>query len=197
MMDINIRKKKYTSKAIAIFKQDGLRLSLEEVAGKMGMTKKTLYNHFSSKDELLKECIRSISYDFQKALSVLDSKEYPAIQNLRKGFMQINSLFTELSPMFFYDLMRLNPNQATSEHLIGSGLFKQKMEANLKLGIESGIYRNDLDVEFISRYLSYSIFGYYINTIINNNPLITKNYFGDIVEYNLRAIVSEKGKNLL
>jgi hypothetical protein len=34
MMDINIRKKKYTSKAIAIFKQDGLRLSLEEVAGK-------------------------------------------------------------------------------------------------------------------------------------------------------------------
>jgi len=196
-MSINIRKKNYTSKAIAIFKQDGLRLSLEEVAGKMGMTKKTLYNHFSSKDELLKECIRYISYDFQEALSVLDSKEYPAIQNLRKGFMQINSLFTELSPMFFYDLMRLNPNQATSEHLIGSGLFKQKMEANLKLGIESGIYRSDLDVEFISHYLSYSIFGYYINTIINNNPLITKNYFGDIVEYNLRAIVSEKGKNLL
>lgn len=196
-MSINIRKKNYTSKAIAIFKQDGLRLSLEEVAGKMGMTKKTLYNHFSSKDELLKECIRYISYDFQEALSVLDSKEYPAIQNLRKSFMQINSLFTELSPMFFYDLMRLNPNQATSEHLIGSGLFKQKMEANLKLGIESGIYRSDLDVEFISHYLSYSIFGYYINTIINNNPLITKNYFGDIVEYNLRAIVSEKGKNLL
>ena len=196
-MGIETRKKKYTNNAIGIFKQEGFRLSLEEVAGKMGMTKKTLYNHFASKDELLKACIRSISRDFQEALSVLDSKKQPAVENLRRGFIQINRLFAELSPMFFYDLMRLNPNQAASEHLIGSGLFRQKMEANLKQGIESGIYRNDLNVEFISRYLSYSIFGYYINGIVNSNSLITKNYFGDIVEYNLRAMVSEKGRNLL
>jgi len=53
-MALTSRKKDYINKAISVFKQAGLRLSLEEVAGKMGITKKTIYNHFSSKDELLK-----------------------------------------------------------------------------------------------------------------------------------------------
>ncbi len=191
------RKKNYTVKAISVFKQDGLRLSLEEVAGKMGITKKTLYNHFSSKDELLKECILSISSDMQQAISGLDDTAHPAIENLRSSFLNLNRFFTELSSIFFYDIMRLNPNQATTEHFIGSELFQKKMEANLRQGINEGNYRKDLDVEFISRYISYSVFGFYINSVINRNPHIPRSYFEDITEYNLRAIVSEKGKQLL
>ncbi len=196
-MALNTRKKDYINKAISVFKQAGLRLSLEEVAGKMGITKKTIYNHFSSKDELLKECISSISSDMQKAMSGLNDKSNSAIENLRNSFLQINHFFTVLSPIFFYDIMRLNPNHAMSEHLVGYDLFQQKMEANLKQGIKEGVYLKDLDVEFISRYIAYSVFGFYINGLINHNPYITKSYFEDTIEYHLRAIVSEKGKKLL
>lgn len=196
-MSVNSRKKNYINKAISVFKQEGLRLSLEEVAAKMGITKKTLYNHFSSKDELLKECILSISADFQQAVSGLDNKEHSAVENFRDGFLQISRLFTVLSPMFFYDLMRFNPGQAMSEHLAGSGLFQQKLEANLRQGIEAGIYREDIEAAFLSRYMSYSIFGFYINSIINHNSFISESYFEDIVAFNLQAIVSEKGKQLL
>ncbi len=196
-MSSTSRKKKYTVRAISVFKQDGLRLALEEVAGKMGITKKTLYNHFSSKDELLKECILSISSDMQKAITGLDDTARTAIENLRISFFNLNLFFTELSPVFFYDIMRLNPNQATAEHFTGSELFRKKMEANLRQGINESNYRKDLDVEFISRYISYSVFGFYINSVINRNPHIPESYFEDITEYNLRAIVSEKGKQLL
>lgn len=196
-MSADKRKNKYIEKAISVLKQDGLRISLDEIAEKMGITKKTLYNNFSSKDELLKECIQSISEDFRETINDLDNTDNSAIENVRNGFRLLNRFFTVLSPVFFYDLMRLNPNQASSEHMIGSDFFKQKMEANLKQGIEDGIYRNDLEIENISRYMAYSIFGFYINSLINNNPYISKNYFEDIVEYNLRAIVSEKGKELL
>ena len=91
--------------------------------------------------------------------------------------------------------MRLNPNQATSEHIIGSISLK-KMMANLKQGMQDGSYRHDLDVEFMSHYISYSVFGFYINSTINNNTY-SKTYFENIAEYNLRALVSEKGKQLL
>lgn len=194
---MNTNKNKYIDKAISVLKQDGLRLSLEEIAGKMGITKKTLYNHFSSKDELLKECIQSISDDFRETIKGLDDNNNSAIDNLRNGFSRLNHFFTVLSPVFFYDLMRLSPNQAASEHMIGSDFFKQKMEANLKQGINDGIYHSNLEVELTSCYMSYSIFGFYINSLINNNPYISKTYFEDIVEYNLRALVSEKGKQLL
>jgi hypothetical protein len=108
-----------------------LRLSLEEVAGKRAWQKRPCIIIFHRKTSYWKRCIRSISYDFQKALSVLDSKEYRQYRTCAKGFMQINSLFTELSPMFFLWSDAVKSQSGYIWTLIGSGLFKQKMEANL------------------------------------------------------------------
>lgn len=191
------KKEYYTERALVVFRQDGLRLSLEEVAGKMGISKKTLYNHFASKEELQKECIRSISSNLREALGGLDDRNRSAIENLRTGFLRVNRFFTELSPVFFYDMMRLNPNQALLEHLAGSGLFQQKMEANLRQGIAQGLYRAELDAEVMGRYIIHSVFGFYINSLVNHHLFLPKSYFADMVEYNLRALVSEKGKQQL
>ncbi|MBR8770024.1 TetR/AcrR family transcriptional regulator [Porphyromonas levii] len=196
-MNVSNRKDKYIDKAIIVLKRDGLRLSLDEIATKIGVTKKTLYNHFSSKEELLKECIRSISSDFRYALSKLDDPHHSPIENMRCTFFSVTNLFMVVNPVFFSDLMRDNPNQAMLEHVVGSGFFKQKIEANLSKGIEDGIYREDLDIEFVGSYMSYSIFGFYINGIVNSNPLIPKTYFEDILEYHLRAITSDKGKKII
>lgn len=196
-MSTTSRKSYYTEKALAVMKQDGLRLSLEEIAAKMGVTKKTIYNHFESKDELLKECILQISQELQSAFQDLDSKEQTAIDNLHQCFVKIDEIFVVLSPIFFYDIMHLSINQAMSEHFIGFELFKTKMTANLKQGIATGLYRADLDVELVSSYMTYSIVGFYINNIVKNNPSISKSYFTDIVEFNLRAMVSEKGRAML
>lgn len=190
----NKRTEKYIAQAILILKQEGLRLSLEEMATKMGITKKTLYNHFSSKDELLTACIQSISKDFQEVLSSLDDKNHAAISNLQRCFSQLDRLFVMLSPIFFSDLMRNNPNQAILEHIMGSQYFKQKIQSNLQQGIEEGVYRSDLDLPFVCEYISYSIFGFYINAAINHKPVITDNYFAEILTYHLRALTTEKGK---
>ena len=85
-MNTNSRKDKYVAKAISILKQEGFRLSLDEMASKMGITKKTLYNNFSSKEELLKECVHAISGDFQRVLSILDDEEVSATESLTKYF---------------------------------------------------------------------------------------------------------------
>lgn len=196
-MSPNSRRKKYVNKAIGVFKQQGLRLSLEEVALYMGITKKTIYNNFSSRDDLLKECILSISNDFRQALSMLDKPEDNAVINYRNSFKNISQLFTALSPIFFFDIMKLNPNLAWSEHLLGRGYFHEKTRANLEQGIKQGVYRADLDVELLSDYMGYSIFGFYINGLVNNRSFNSKMYFENIAEYNLRSIVTDKGKQFL
>ena len=44
------RKEKYAAKAMEVFRQSGLHISIDEIAEKSGVTKKTLYNHFESKE---------------------------------------------------------------------------------------------------------------------------------------------------
>ena len=192
-MNTNSRKDKYVAKAISILKQEGFRLSLDEMATKMGITKKTLYNNFSSKEELLKECVHAISGDFQRVLSILDDEEVSAIESLTRCFAQLDELFVTLNPVFFSDLMRSNPDQAMLEHVIGSNYFDEKMTANLQRGVRTGLYRADLDIPFVCEYMSYSIFGFYIQAVIRNKPLPSGNYFASILQYHLRAIVSTQG----
>lgn len=191
------RKDKYVSKAIDILKQEGFLLSLDEMAARMGVTKKTLYNNFSSKEGLLKECVHAISADFQSAISLLDDREHSAIECMVRCFEQLDELFETLNPVFFSDLMRSNPNQAMLEHAIGSNYFGDKMAANLRRGIETGHYKSDLDVPFMCEYLSYSIFGFYINAVVNSKPLPSGSYFATILRYHLRAIVSIQGYHFL
>lgn len=196
-MNTNSRKDKYVAKAISILKQEGFRLSLDEMATKMGITKKTLYNNFSSKDELLKECVHAISGDFQSVLSMLEEDESNPIESLTKCFTQLDELFVTLNPVFFSDLMRSNPDQATLEHLMGSRYFEKTMTTNLQRGVQAGFYRADLDIPFVCKYISYSIFGFYIQAVIRNQPLPSGSYFASILQYHLRAIVSAEGNHFI
>ena len=100
-MSIENRKESYIARAIAVFKQDGLRLSLEEVAAKMNITKKTLYNHFASKDELMKS--HSLIQPTGGSHSQTGYEGKSAIENLRSCF-SVNILFETLS-RFSSDIM--------------------------------------------------------------------------------------------
>lgn len=185
------RKKQYIGKAIEILKQEGFRLSLDEMATKMGITKKTLYNNFSSKDELLKECVQAISEDFKTTLKDLDNPDISAKESVIRCFNQLDNLFTELNPIFFSDLMQSNPNQAMLGHIMGSNLFREKMANNLQQGIQEGVYRPDIDISFVCEYMAYSIFGFYIHSVTSSRLPYSEEYFANIIKYYLRALLKE------
>ena len=192
-----INEKKYIDKATAVFKKEGLRLSLDEVAVKMGITKKTLYNHFSSKDELLQACIHSLIAELQSSMAIMIDEKLDAVAAMRQGFEALSVFFNSLSPIFFYDMKRLYPEMASTEHTAGFGVFRQQVVKNLQKGMAEQTYRNDLDVELVSQYFTFSIFGFFISKVVTTNEYSAKNYFKTILDYNLRALVSEEGKNLI
>lgn len=188
---------KYIDKATVVFKKEGLRLSLDEVAVKMGITKKTLYNHFSSKDELLQACVHRLITELQDSMAVMKDEKLDAVTAMRQGFDALSVFFYSLSPIFFYDIKRLYPQMASTEHTAGFGVFRQRVVENLQKGMAEQTYRNDLDVELVSQYFTFSIFVFFISKVVTTNEYSAKNYFKTILDYNLRALVSENGKVLL
>ncbi len=191
------RQKKYTDKAMEVFKHDGLRLSLDELSGKMGITKKTLYNHFESKEILLCQCVMSMMDDMKMRIGeIMESSENPVF-SLRNAFVEVDNYFSSLSPIFFYDMRKMYPEYACTEHATGFGFFNIYVLEYLKKGVSEGYFRDDIDVEMVSDYLSYTSFSYYFNKLIENNSSETKDFFSRIIEFNLRAMVSEKGSNVL
>lgn len=195
-MDLN-RKEKYAGKALDVFKQDGLRLSLDEISEKIGVTKKTLYNHFDSKEELLSECIHTFVLDLKQRMSVMTAVDVNAIDGLKGGVNEIAGFFRTLSPVFLSDIKKMYPEIANTEHTTGFAFFLDGVKQNLLKGIDEQLFREDLNVELISQYFTFSLVSFFISRVANSSAFQAEDYFSSILEYHLRAIVTGKGMELL
>ncbi|MBN2262218.1 MAG: TetR/AcrR family transcriptional regulator, partial [Prolixibacteraceae bacterium] len=194
---MNFKNKKYITKALQIFKQEGLKLSLDELAEKMSISKKTLYNHFSSKEDLHKACMQCMFVDLNQRVAVFTDESKNAIDCMREGFKELETVLSQLSPLFIHDLQRLYPDMVYASHASDVDFFKQRIIENIEKGIREGLYNADLDVSFFSQYISHSVFGFYFHSALNNTGYSNSKYFETVSKFTLKGLVSEKGHLLL
>lgn len=194
---MNTKSKKYIAKALLVFKQEGLRLSLDELAEKMSISKKTLYNHFASKEDLHSACMQGMFDEMNQKAAILTAGSNNAIECMREAFSGLKTVFMQLSPLFINDLQRLYPNMANTGHASDIAVFRTRIRENIEKGIKEGVYIPQPDVDFISLYIVQSVFGFYFNAVLSQTDFSTSTYFETVLDFTLRGLVSERGRLLL
>jgi len=185
----------YINKVMEVFRTDGLRLSLDELADKMGVSRKTLYNHFESKDALLGAFIHSWMTDMKHTLEAAFNHSSDTKANLLGAFEAVDALFSDMTPIFLFDLKKMYPQFSGDEHVLGSGFFKEALKNNLQKGVAEGVYRRDLDTEFMSDYLTFTTFAYYFNKMTTNTGVTMNGFFKNSMAFYLRALVPGEATN--
>ena len=60
------------------------RVSMDEIASEAGVTKKTVYTYFSSKEELLKYCIKEELQNMRKIIENVESKKLDFMETVHQ-----------------------------------------------------------------------------------------------------------------
>ena len=191
------RKDKYAAKTMEVFRQYGLHISIDELADKSGVTKKTLYNHFESKEGLLKFCLQTFVHDLEKKISIMYSEDVNAIEGFKSGIYGMGEVFHSLSPVFFDDLKKMFPELSGTQHKAGFGSFLEGMKRNLMKGKGEKLYRQDINVELISRFFISSVVSFFISSVLTRSEYSARDYFRTVIDYHLHAVVTPKGQKLL
>jgi len=191
------RKDKYAAKTMEVFRQYGLHISIDELADKSGVTKKTLYNHFESKEGLLKFCLQTFVHDLEKKISIMYSEDVNAIEGFKSGICGMGEVFHSLSPVFFDDLRKMFPELSGTQHKAGFGSFLEGMKRNLEKGKKEKLYRQEINVEMISRFFISSVVSFFISSVLTRSEYSARDYFRSVIDYHLHAVVTPKGKRLL
>ncbi len=194
---MTVRKEKYAVKAMEVFKQFGLHISIDEIAEKSGVTKKTIYNHFESKEGLLKFCMLTLSNDMEKKIAIMYAEDVNAITGFKSGVYGMGEVFHSLSPVFFEDLRKMFPALSGTQHKAGFGAFLEGMKKNLIKGKKERLYRQDIKVELISRFFITSVVSFFISNVLTRSEYSARDYFKSIIDYHLHAVVTAKGQRLL
>jgi AcrR family transcriptional regulator len=186
---------KILSAAVELFRQYGFKtITMDDIARRAGISKKTLYHHFANKNEVVSE---SVSWYKCKVTEKCDSAMNEA-ENAIEGFVRTMSLFDQINrqinPMAMLELERYYPD--------GYKRFKASMlerdvvaiRQNLTRGIEEGLYRSEIDPEFMARYrMEISLLMFQPNLLVKDEM---HRIAHQISEHFLYGIMTPKGEKL-
>lgn len=183
-----------TASAEKAFLKFGIKaLSMLDIAGKLGVSKKTLYRCFSDKGDLVKRVITSHCENQHAAISELAKSSENAIDEIISITVLIQSKMRGMHPSLLFDLEKFHPEafEIIDEHkntALHSVLLK-----NLKRGQQEGMYRADFDPQLIICFHMAAI-EYFTNpTHLAEAGLALSEVQGEHYRYHIRAIASEQG----
>jgi AcrR family transcriptional regulator len=141
---------------IAAFKQFKLlgfkSVTMDDIVRKIGISKKTLYELFKDKDELVLECIKFMLNDNQAQTEKALKNSINAIDQAINILIIMEKMIRGMNPVCYLDLQRFYPSAAKYLNDHKDSFMFQCISDNLKQGIQEGFYREDIDIEIISRF---------------------------------------------
>jgi AcrR family transcriptional regulator len=145
--------------AFATFKQRGFKnVTMDDISRQVGISKKTLYEIFKHKDDLVEAVVQFVINDNTCQLNNAAEPKNNAIEHNIQMMLYLDRFVGGMNPVCFIDLQRYYPVafQLLTQHR--TQFVEQSILQNLQQGIEEGLYRPDIDVAIIARYRTESIF---------------------------------------
>ena len=149
------QREQIVERAAEQFKRVGIRsVSIDDLCRDMNISKKTFYVYFRQKDDLVKAVLEHI--DKQIAAIMIEQYSGKSAQEVVKLFIDGLREIKEMrnQPPFQYDLQKYYPEIKRWHDQKTYSIVYEHILCHLQKGINEGIYRNDLDAEACSAYIT-------------------------------------------
>ncbi|TCK65045.1 TetR family transcriptional regulator [Winogradskyella wandonensis] len=191
-------REKIIHKASELFLTLGFKsVTMDDIANEMGISKKTIYVHFNNKTKLVEAVTFTLFENICDGIDCICDASSNPINELYdiKMFVMQHLKNEQASPQF--QLKKYYPQ--IYENLKGKQFDKMhdSVSESLQKGIDSGMFRPNIDVEFISRLYFNGMTGIKDESIFPKSKFNMEYLMENFLEYHLRAIVTEKGFEIL
>ncbi|MFM9839563.1 MAG: TetR/AcrR family transcriptional regulator [Cyclobacteriaceae bacterium] len=143
-------KDKILTGAEGLFMKYGIRsVSMDDIARQLSVSKKTLYQHFADKDELVTMMSQQHMRRDVKEYEELTNASENSIDELNKISLQIKCDMEDMNPSLLYDLQKFHPKAWALWLDHKNDFIKSSIVRNLKQGISEGYFRAEINPEMM------------------------------------------------
>ena len=180
--------------ATEAFTSKGIKsITMDDIAAALGISKRTLYEVFSDKESLLKECILKAQADRDKYLQKIFEQSHNVLEVILAVFQKSIEVFHQTNKRFFEDIKKYPKVYEMMKNRQDSD--SQKTMSFFKTGVEQGIFRPDVNFAIVNL-LVREQFDVLLNTDICNEYPFIEVYESIMFTY-IRGISTEKGAKVL
>ncbi len=192
------QKERIAEKANEMFRKYGIRsVSMDDISSQIGMSKKTLYQWFTDKEELVNDVICTIMNHNREECICYKKKSENAVHELFLAFDMISELFANMNPSVMYDLEKYHPAVFRKLQEYKYGFMYSMIRENLERGIREEIYRSEIDVEILTRFRIESTMLAFNAEVFPTNRTELVKIEKEILEHFLFGVTNAKGQKLI
>jgi AcrR family transcriptional regulator len=132
----------------------GIRsISMDEVARHLAMSKKTLYQHFENKDELIYKIVElDTQNDCQEWATLLEAcKDKSALEETQQTGVLMRKLIAGINPIIIFELKRFHPRAWREHNTIRENQMESSIHNNILRGQAEGYYLHFLNPKIMAR----------------------------------------------
>lgn len=166
---------------------------MDDLANHLGISKKTLYQVVTNKDELIGLILDQHQSSEKCNLDVLCTGSRNAVEEMLNIGQHVVRMLRLVSPNTLYDLRKYHQNAYLKWEKGQRSFILEVMRHNLLRGQQEKLYRENLEVEVISTlYVEFTFTLTGVSRTLET-PLSSDQMFKHYIEYHLRAITTPAG----
>jgi len=120
------------------------QFTMDELANRLGISKKTLYRFFPSRQDLVEQVSNLLSENYLADLQAVDDQKMDSLQRLLGYIGAVVEFCKKTSPVFFSDLRKHYPFQWMELQMKLDQALHARVKRVLETGISEGLIRGNL-----------------------------------------------------
>ena len=187
-------KKQIIKTAYDLFSQYGIKsVSMDDIARNTGLSKRTLYEEFSDKEELLLQGLVLLNGQMQIKVKQFESENHSALDTFLLIYDEMMKNARWYTPKFYDDMKRYPNVQSVIE--AEQKEFAEKCRRYIARGVEEGELRPEVNIEIIALLAKEQIHMMQPSRKYRDFPI--REVYNTVLLTFLRGICTEQGREKL
>lgn len=165
-------------------------ITMDDIAGEMCISKKTIYKYFINKEVLIAESTETLHKSLHQIIESIIESDFNPIRESFEIRKMIRETFMTADTSPLYQLKKHYPEIHEKVMSVEKNECYRFLRQNMKRGIELGLYRPDIDVEIYIKFYYILLFHINDNTVLEREA---QDLEGALLEYHTRAIATKEG----
>lgn len=182
------------TKVGGLYKRYGVKsVTMDDVARELAISKKTLYQYFKDKADLIRQVIRhELDLINEKISAVGERKDLNAIEALFSINVVMYEIIDTYNPALIYDIRKYYPDMFDEFQALRWNRMYKNIYENIKQGQTEGLYRKDMIAEIIAKVHVIRLQAKQ-DVMFEIAPYTRQDVYKEIFIYHLRGICSPAG----
>ena len=187
-------REKIMTKAFELFKRYGMRsVTMDEVAGQCGVSKKTVYQYFEDKESLVDVIMKTMIDRAEANCTACNLTADNAVHEIFMAMDMVQEMFDGVNPTMMYDLRKYHGTAFARLNDHKQKFMYSTIKKNIERGIAEELYRTDMNIEIVT------IFQLHTMTLVFEEDIFSKTKISiieidtELTLFSLHGMATTKG----